>query len=453
MRFIDRLGLIADNCTLIFSSGGEVQRDAAVAVPVQSEHLTGIKIALCIVDAGVALRALVALDGVADCILLLSPAANPEANMDLVRRMDCDAIIADAPSTLACLDQSPPAFKTLETLIASRHQGYSPPVSETRWIMSSSGTTGTPKLVSHSFASLTKSTKDNVARGKTQRWGMLYDYTRFAGLQVFLQSVVSGALLITPDYDAPLDEKIALFAKMGCTHLSATPTFWRKIIMTPGSEKLQLKQVTLGGEIADDRILGGMSAHYPQARVVHIFASTEAGVGFSVSDGKAGFPQSYLTAPPAGVDIKVDDAKLYVRNPHVMPGYVGEQRVFASSDGWVETDDIVEIMQGRVFFLGRASGVINVGGDKVHPEEVERVLLAHPHVAAARVYAKSNPITGALVVADIELVDPQMDKKDAHNSVKAYATRLLERHKVPAMLKVVSGFETNVSGKLVRKST
>jgi len=224
--------------------------------------------------------------------------------------------------------------------------------------MSTSGTTGTPKLVGHILTSLSKSTKANPERGRDQNWGMLYDYTRFAGLQVFLQSVISGARLIAPNYDTPLGEKIALFLEMNCTHLSATPTFWRKIIMTPGSEKLNLKQVTLGGEIADDRILSGVSAQYPNARVAHIFASTEAGVGFSVSDGKAVFPESHLTNPPPGVDIKVEGAKLYVRNPHVMPGYLGETRVFSEGDGWVETGDTVEIKQGLVSSAGQRKGCI-----------------------------------------------------------------------------------------------
>jgi len=220
--------------------------------------------------------------------------------------------------------------------------------------------------------------------------------------------------------------------------------------MTSGAENLNLRQVTLGGEIADDRILATIAGFYPHARVVHIFASTEAGVGFSVTDKKSGFPVTYLTDPPTGVDIKVNNGRLYVRNPNVCPHYLGTNDSFVGNDGWVDTGDSVEIKGDRVLFQGRANGVINIGGDKVHPEEVERVLLAHPLVATARVYSKPSPITGALVAADIALIDPTMDAIDAREALFTYAQQELGRRKAPAIIRIVSGFDLNVAGKLVR---
>ena len=115
---------------------------------------------------------------------------------------------------------------------------------------------------------------------------MLYDYTRFAGLQVLLQSIISGSVLIEPIFEYSLEKKIKNFIDHNCTHLSATPTLWRKILMTPDSDQINLLQATLGGEIADDKILSAVSKHFPNARIAHIFASTEAGVGFSVIDKK-----------------------------------------------------------------------------------------------------------------------------------------------------------------------
>ena len=435
---------------MVLSSGRLWTHASVIAPHAKIDSLKGIKIAFCVSDVGLALQFLVALDGVAAQILLLSPASSPEENQALALRASCDALMTDVPE-LAIQDANLPAFKTLEALVASFKTFESLTISETRWIMSTSGTSGPPKLVSHSLASLSKSSKINFDLGLAQKWGMVYDYTRFAGMQVLLQSVLSGALLIAPSYDVVLDDKLRILAANGCTHLSATPTFWRKIIMTPTSRQLELKQVTMGGEIADDRILSSVQLKYPAARVVHIFASTEAGVGFSVSDGKAGFPTSFLTAPPANIEVQIMAGTLHVRNPLVKRTYVGAQTELSKANGWVDTGDAVQKRGDRVFFLGRVSGVINVGGDKVHPEEVEQVLLSHPYVVATRVYAKDNPITGAVVAADIVLTtDASADAKCIKNIIKNHASAFLKRHQVPAFVKIVTEFDLNAAGKLQR---
>lgn len=207
--------------------------------------------------------------------------------------------------------------------------------------------------------------------------------------------------------------------------------------------------MTLGGEIADDAVLRALARAFPQARLSHIFASTEAGVGFSVTDGRAGFPEAYLSDPPQGIGLALRDDRLFIRNEKVGPSYLGGGAI--AQDGWVDTGDLVTRRDGRVLFLGRGSGVINVGGDKVVPEEVETVLLAHPDVHMARVYAKSNPIMGALVAADIQ-PEAGADAASLRAALKDWCAERLERHKVPAFLRIVDGFSTNAAGKIERQN-
>ena len=85
-----------------------------------------------------------------------------------------------------------------------------------------------------------------------------------------------------------------MFVREGVNAMSATPTLWRKILMSDASRSLALRSITLGGEIADQQVLSTLASTYPSARIRHIYASTEAGTGFSVTDGKAGFPVSFL---------------------------------------------------------------------------------------------------------------------------------------------------------------
>src|SRR4029434_9911963 len=101
---------------------------------------------------------------------------------------------------------------------------------------------------------------------------------------------------------------VELLARLGCTALSATPSFWRKLAFGGLLDRLSLRTVTLGGEAADQLILDLLASRFPKAAIRHIYASTEAGVGFSVSDRIAGFPATFLHQPPPGVELRVRQA-------------------------------------------------------------------------------------------------------------------------------------------------
>lgn len=449
MTLCERLESLPGNRQLVLSREYELTTaDALRHTNAARRMAPGARIGIHLNDPAEALSLLAALDGVAELVLLISSTASPAEPLRLASQCSLDGVISNVCDAFAGAGGTTPAFRDLGHFAASFSPRSMP--TTTRWVLTTSGTTGEAKPVSHTFASLTRTTKVDVVRGATVRWGMLYDYTRFAGLQVLLQSVLSGSTLIAPSVTEPLDAKLEFFAKHGCTHLSGTPTMWRRILMAPGAGDLDLKQATLGGEIADDRILAAVSAFYPQARLTHIFASTEAGVGFAVTDRRAGFPVDYLTEPPSGIELAVRNDRLFVRNPHVVPHYLNSATSFGDQDGWIDTGDVVEIIGDRVLFRGRGSGVINVGGDKVHPEEVEFVLMSHPLVSIARVYSKANPITGALVAADIVLADPEADPASARQELQTYVLQRLGRTKAPAVIRIVKDVHSNFAGKLAR---
>ncbi|MCR6660185.1 MAG: AMP-binding protein [Asticcacaulis sp.] len=330
--------------------------------------------------------AVIALDGQVERLLLLSSDMSDAEARDLLAQFGGDALLTD---TLSESGRDGPEIIWRKTPKPGKGAD-TPPTSRvtTEWIFATSGTTGTPKLVAHSLASLTRTTK--LFTGAPRRWGQMYNIARFAGIQVFLQGLTGGSLLL-PTADTGLPEQLVFLAAKGCTALSATPTLWRKILMTPGHEVLPLEQVTLGGEIADGAILSALTRTYPAARVVHIYASTEAGAAFSVRDGRPGFPVSYLHDAPGGVRLKVVDGRLFVRTRSTRATYLNRQEAFADAEGFVDTGDRVEIDGDRCLFLGRENGAINVGGNKVYPEEVEHVLLAHPAVDLRAGFGAQKP--------------------------------------------------------------
>ena len=409
-------------------------------------------VALRLADPEKMILALVALDGQVDRLLLLSPDAQQDEASALLERFGADALLCDDsdginPADATLIDWSEPVQRPL-TDRKTQAGGHSRVA--TQWILATSGTTGNPKLVGHDLASLTRTTKA-AKSGNAPRWGQLFSMSRFAGVQVLLQGL-AGGVIILPEPEWDLSVQIDFLADQGCDALSATPTLWRKILMTPGHENLALKQITLGGEIADEGVLRSLARSYETARITHIYASTEAGAAFSVNDGKAGFPARFLEEPPKGINIRVADGRLFVQNPLVRPSYLNSAESFVGTDGFVDTGDMIDIVGDRCLFLGRANGFINVGGNKLLPEEVEQVLLSDDAVQLARVYPKKSPITGQLVIADVVLSQPGVEPEAVKAALKALCVERLTRWKVPAIIRIVDSLAISSGSKIDRKS-
>ena len=320
----------------------------------------------------------------------------------------------------------------------------------TEWIIPTSGTTSTPKLVAHTFESLTKSTKRDITLGEDYTWGLVFDIYRFSGIQVLLQSLLSGATLIITSPTQSMAEMLVLLSNNNCTALSATSSFWRKVLMTKESNTLNLRRITLGGEIADKNILEALNYKFKATKISHIYASTEVGVGFSVTDGKSGFPISYLHGTIDGTQMKIDgDGLLWIAPQNKNQRYLSTEKMY-DEEGYINTGDLVEIKEDRVYFLGRDSGAINVGGNKVQPEEVETTLLSSGLLSEAYVYAMKNPMMGSLVCADVVLSNVELEKKEAKKILLTYCRDHLENFKVPAIVKFVTEIQTTQSGKLKR---
>jgi acyl-coenzyme A synthetase/AMP-(fatty) acid ligase len=228
--------------------------------------------------------------------------------------------------------------------------------------------------------------------------------------------------------------------------------------MSGAAARISPRYVRLSGEIADQAILDALRAAYSHARVAHAFASTEAGVAFEVQDGRAGFPAEWVgaaSAPGAVAQLRIVDGSLQVRSAGSAAGYLGQGAApLRDAEGYVDTGDRVQLRDGRYYFLGRGGGIINVGGLKVHPEEVEAVINAHPWVRLSRVRARRSPITGSIVAA--EVVRAEQGPGIAPTDVELSAQLLeccrgtLAAHKVPAIVQFVPSLPLSAAGKLVR---
>jgi acyl-coenzyme A synthetase/AMP-(fatty) acid ligase len=254
----------------------------------------------------------------------------------------------------------------------------------------------------------------------------------------------------------PIGDYLVRLGAHGATHVSGTPSHWRRALMSPEARAIRPRYIRLSGEVADQGILNALRSFYPQARVGHAFASTEAGVGFEVNDGLEGFPASVVGAP-GDVQITVNDGSLRIRSARNALRYICEERsTVTDDDGYVDTGDMVERRGDRYYFLGRRSGIINVGGLKVYPEEVESAINRHPAVRMSMVRSRKSPITGSLVAADVVLKE-ELDPGGAAGGIVDFKREILQichnslaPHKIPATIQFVPGLEIAAAGKLAR---
>lgn len=413
------------------------------------DEIPGRSVLLAVTDQLISALAMIELDGVARRMLLCPPDLNPDHIKSLIEDAEIDCVVTDEPARWADSE--------VYLVVAAR-----PPVRgsaklktgrATEWLMLTSGTSGVPKIVGHTLEGLTGAiVADGKAPGEPPVWATFYDIRRYGGLQIFLRAVIGGGSMVLSQPHEAIADCVARLRAGGVTHISGTPSHWRKLLMSGAAASFSPRYVRLSGEIADQSVLDGLRHAFPAASVGHAYASTEAGVGFAVNDGFEGFPASMLGSRD-GVDMKVEDGSLRIRSTRTAHCYVGrDAAALTDADGFVDTGDMVELRGDRYYFVGRRGGIINIGGLKVHPEEIEAVINRHAEVRMSRARSRRSPITGGIVIADVILAEGCDASRgdDIRAEIFADCRTQLAPHKVPVMIKFVPSLDITAAGKLAR---
>jgi acyl-coenzyme A synthetase/AMP-(fatty) acid ligase len=409
------------------------------------EDLADRAVVLFVGDQLKSAAALIELDGLARRIVVCPPDLDPKLLGVIARAAEADTIVHDAAT-------EPPAdFARAIPYRLPLRSAAAPPErrAATEWIMLTSGTTGAPKLVQHDLKTLAGPFID--APPPPQNWGTFYDIRRYGGLQIFLRAIAGSGGLTLAGVHEPLEAFLDRLADRGVTHMSGTPSHGRRLLMSSAGKRFAPDYVRLSGEIADAGVLAGLRERFPRASIGHAYASTEAGVAFEVVDEQAGFPASFLTERDNRVAMRIVDGSLRIRSPRTAHRYIGpDAPTLLDSEGYVDSGDMIETRDGRCHFVGRFNGVINVGGAKVHPEEVEAVINRQAGVRMSLVKGRRNPIAGALVVADVVLNDGAPQETLVRERILTACRAELAPHKTPAVIRFVPKLAMTTAGKLAR---
>jgi acyl-coenzyme A synthetase/AMP-(fatty) acid ligase len=413
-------------------------------------ELSGRSVLLAVAGQFLSALAMLEIDGVARRMLLCPPDINPDHIHAFVEDAEIDAVVTDQPERWAA--------SGIKLVVLAKEFLQPAPRAHTErateWLMLTSGTSGLPKIVGHTLEGLTGAiVADGPARGVPPVWATFYDIRRYGGLQIFFRAIIGGGSMVLSEPGEAIADHVARLRENSVTHISGTPSHWRKLLMSGAASAFSPRYVRLSGEIADQAVLDGLRHAFPAASIGHAYASTEAGVGFAVNDGLEGFPATMIGESRDGVEMKVVDGSLRIRSRRAAHAYVGRQAAaLTDAEGFVDTGDMVELRGDRYYFIGRRGGIINIGGLKVHPEEIEAVINRHAEVRISRARSRRSPITGAIVVVDVILAD-RCDAGRAdeiRNMILADCRARLAPHKVPAMIRFVEALDVTAAGKLAR---
>ena len=414
------------------------------------DELCNRSVLLAVSDQLISALAMTEIDGVARRMLLCPPDLNSDHVQALIDDAEIDAIVTDQPPRWADFG----VYQVVAARAPERRGAKIKTERATEWLMLTSGTSGVPKIVGHTLEGLTGAiVADGPARGTPPVWATFYDIRRYGGLQILLRAIIGGGSMVLTEPGEALADHVARLNARGVTHISGTPSHWRKLLMSGAASGFSPRYVRLSGEIADQAVLDGLRRAFPDASIGHAYASTEAGVGFAVNDGLEGFPASLIGRTSDGVEMKVEDGSLRIRSTRTAHAYVGRDvAALTDGDGFVDTGDMVELRGDRYHFVGRRGGIINIGGLKVHPEEIEAVINRHAEVRMSRARSRKSPITGSIVVADVILADDCETSRadEIRKKILADCRAQLPPHKVPAMIKFVDALDITTAGKLAR---
>lgn len=333
-----------------------------------------------------------ALAGAEACVYPL--AASDEAVAEYRERFDHDHLVTTRSSLVDA-----GATATADLLVDHGEPVPATAPDDASLMCMTTGTTGAPKAARHLWSRVLLTTR-RIRPVDDQMWLLAYGLNQFGGLQILIHVVAAQTTLAAAETFQPRDG-LAAMRRWGVTHASGTPTFWRFLLIemdSDGGDVPPLRQITMGGEAVPPALLQRVADRFPTARVSQIYGANEFGQNVSVRDGVAGLPVSMLEEG-GDVVFKVVDGELWVRSRASMLGYYGQPPIDA--DAWRATGDLVEIVDDRIEFRGRASEVINVGGVKVHPLPVEDRIGQIPGVALVRVFGRPNAMVGAIVAVEV----------------------------------------------------
>lgn len=312
-------------------------------------------------------------------------------------------------------------------------------------ILFSSGSTGKPKAMVHNLNTLIDSFKDKKDKSMNMLVFLIFDH--IGGLNTVFNALCMGACLIIPKIK---DAKTIceLIEKYKIMVLPSSPTFLNLILISEEYKNYDLsslRMITYGTETMPQSLLLKLKEVFPKVKFLQTFGTSETGISTTSSKSSNSL---FMKLEDINGEYKIVENELWLRSKTQVLGYLNASMDSFTSDGWFKTGDLVEVDGEYIKIIGRAKEVINVGGQKVLPAEIESMILEMEEISDCMVYAEQNAITGQTVVCDVVL---NKNIENIKKRVRVFCKDRLDTYKIPTKVNVVD--KTNFSDrfKKIRK--
>ena len=304
-------------------------------------------------------------------------------------------------------------------------------------ILFSSGSTGKPKAMIHNLDTLIDSFKDKKEKSMNMLVFLMFDH--IGGLNTVFNALCMGACLIIPKIK---DAKTIceLIEKYKIMVLPSSPTFLNLILISEEYKNYDLsslRMITYGTETMPQSLLLKLKEVFPKVKFLQTFGTSETGISTTSSKSSNSL---FMKLEDINGEYKIVENELWLRSKTQVLGYLNASMDSFTSDGWFKTGDLVEVDGEYIKIIGRAKEVINVGGQKVLPAEVESIILEMEEISDCMVYGEKNAITGQTVVCDVVLNNKIENIK---KRVRVFCKDRLDTYKIPTKVNVVD--KTNFS--------
>jgi acyl-coenzyme A synthetase/AMP-(fatty) acid ligase len=311
-------------------------------------------------------------------------------------------------------------------------------------VIFSSGSTGNPKGILHDLAAILEKF-EKIRQKKTTLTFLLFDH--IGGIDTLFNTFASGGTVVTVPTRDP--ETVCRAIERHRVHtLPTSPTFLNLLLMSGGIEQhdiSSLKVIAYGTEPMPESTLRRLHELLPDVALVQTYGMSELGVLRSRSRDSQSL---WIKFTGEGFEIKIVDGILWVRAKTAMMGYLNAPDLF-DKDGWLNTQDAVEVDGDYLRILGRATELINVGGQKVYPAEVENFLLQLDNVEDVAVFGKPHPMMGQVVAARFKLKEPEA-LDEFKRRMMAFAREKMANYQIPRVVELTDAEQFGARFKKMR---
>ena len=305
-------------------------------------------------------------------------------------------------------------------------------------ILFSSGSTGAPKAMIHNLDTLVDSYGDKKQKQINMLVFLMFDH--IGGINTMLNILSMNATMIIPQ-NRNADDICQLIEEYKIAVLPSSPTFLNLILINRSYEKYDLsslRMITYGTETMPEGLLGRLKAVFSKVKFLQTFGTSETGIAATSSKSSS---STFMKIDDENLEYKIVDNELWLRSKTQILGYLNRSMESFTNDGWFKTGDLVELdNEGFIKIIGRNKEIINVGGQKVLPSEVESVLLGMDEIEDCLVYGEQNAITGQSVSCDVVLKSG-VEADGLKILVRKFCKDKLDNFKIPTRVNVVQKTE------------